>query len=74
MNVNIEIYKGDDEIFIAMCPELELYYHADTKEEAIEGLKEDIFKYVRHADSIIDVREDINPTVHYYSTRFPQVH
>lgn len=61
MNINIEIYRGDNDLFIAMCPELDLYCHAESKEEAIEAIKEDIRKYARHADSAIDVKEPRNP-------------
>jgi len=39
MYINIEIYRGDDNIYITRCPELDLYANGKTQKEAIANLK-----------------------------------
>lgn len=74
MFVDIEVYKGDDNIFVASCPELNLYSRASTRDEALEKLKFNILDYVRNSRIYQDVKEEINFTVRFYSSRRPQIH
>jgi len=74
MYTNIEIYRGDDNIYIARCPELDIYTNGSTQREAVWKLKKKIAKFMAKSDSFIDAKEDIDYTVHYYYSRFPQTH
>ena len=74
MYANIEIYRGDDNIFITRCPELDLYANGKTQKEAVLKLKKKIAKFMDKSDSFLDAKQDIDHTAHYYSTRFPQTH
>lgn len=74
MDAKIEIYRGDDNIYITRCPELNLYANGKTQGEAIAKLKKKIEEFINKSDSFLDAKQDINYTTHYYSTRFPQTH
>ena len=74
MYANIEIYRGDDNIYITRCPELNLYTNGKTQKEAIAKLKKKIVEFINKSDSSKDAKQDIDYTVHYYSTRFPRIH
>lgn len=74
MYTNIEIYRGDDNIYITRCPELDLYANGRTQKEAIAKLKKKIAEFLNESDSSEDAKEDIAYMPHYYSTRFPQIH
>ena len=72
--VDIEIYRGDDNIYIACCPELDIYSNGNTQEEAAAKLKKRISEFIDKYDSFFDARKDIDYTAHYYSARSPQTH
>ena len=74
MYADIEIYRGDDNIYITRCPELNLYANGRTQREAVLKLKKKIVKFLRKSDSFTDAKKDIDYTIHYYSSRFPQTH
>jgi len=76
MYANIEIYRGDDNIYITRCPELDLYAKGRTQREAVLKLKKKIAKFLRKSNSpsSADVKKDIDCTIHYYYSRFPQTH
>lgn len=74
MFIDIEVYKGDDNIFLASCPELNLYSHAPTRDEAIDKLKSNILDYIRNSKIYADAKEDIKFSVRFYSSRHPQTH
>ena len=76
MYANIEIYKGDDNIYITRCPELDLYAKGRTQREAVLKLKKKIANFLRKSDShsSSDPKQDIDCTIHYYSSRLPQTH
>lgn len=72
--VDIEIYRGDDNIYIACCPEFDIYSNGNTQEEAVAKLRKRISEFIDKYDSFFDARKDIDYTVHYYSARSPQTH
>lgn len=74
MYADIEIYRGDDNIYITRCPEFNLYANGKTQREAIAKLKKKIAKFISKSDSSADAKQDIDYTTHYYSTRFPRTH
>ena len=74
MYANIEIYRGDDNIYITRCPELNLYAKGNTQKEAVLKLKRKIAKTLNKPNSTADAKKDIDYTIHYYSSRFPQLH
>lgn len=74
MYVDIEIYRGDDNIYIACCPELDIYSNGNTQKEAAAKLKARISEFIDKCDSSFDARKDIDYTAHYYSARSPQTH
>ncbi len=74
MFIDIEVYKGDDNIFVASCPELDLYSHAMTQDEAIDKLKIDILKFIKNAKIYVDAKEELEFSVRFYSSRFHQIH
>lgn len=74
MYLDIEIYRGDDNIFVAACPELNLFSHADTQDEAVEMLKQNILHYMEQSQTLADTREDIEFSLRYYYSRLPQTH
>lgn len=74
MYTEIEIYRGDDNIYITRCPELNLYAKGNTQREAVLKLKKKIAKFLRKPDSFANAKQEIDCTVHYYSARFPQTH
>ena len=74
MYADIEIYRTDDNIYITRCPELNLYANGNTQREAVLKLKRKIAKFLRKSNTFTDAKKDIDYTVHYYSTRFPQTH
>lgn len=74
MFLDIEVYKGDDDVFIASCPELNLYSRANTSDEAVDKLKFDILDYIRNSKIYADTKQDIEFSVCFYSSRYPQIH
>ena len=54
MSIDIEIYRGDDNIFVAACPELNLSCYAETQDEAVAKLKEDITLVLKDQETIIN--------------------
>lgn len=72
--VDIEIYRGDDSIYIACSPELDIYSNGNTQEEAVAKLKARVSEYIDKGDSSLDACKDIGCTVRYYSARLPQTH
>ena len=74
MFVDIEVYKGDDNIFVASCPELNLYSNAATRDEAVDKLKFNILDSIRNSKIYADARDEIEFTVRFYSSRRPQTH
>ena len=74
MYVDIEIYRGDDNIYITRCQEFDLYANGRTQREAIARLKKKIANFINRSNSSIDAKQDIDYSVHYYSTRFPRTH
>ena len=74
MYANIEIYRGDDNIYITHCPELDLYANGKTQKEAITKLKKKIAEFLNESNSSDEAKQDIDCTAHYYSTRHPQTH
>ena len=74
MYADIEIYRSDDNIYITRCPELNLYARGNTQREAVLKLRKKIAKFLRQPDTFKDDRKDIDHTIHYYSSRFPQTH
>lgn len=74
MYINIEIYRGDDNIYITRCQEYDLYANGKTQKEAVAKLKKRIAEFIKRSDSSADAVDDIDYTVHYYSARLPQTH
>jgi len=74
MFIDIEVYKGDDDIFVASCPELSLYSHAPTQDEAVNKLKVNILDSIKNSKIYADAKDEIDFSVSFYSSRYPQVH
>ena len=74
MFIDIEVYKGDDNIFVASCPELDLHSHAPTRDEAVDKLKFNILDYIKNSKIYSDAREEIDFSVRFYSSRYPYAH
>lgn len=74
MFVDIEVYRGDDNIFVASCPDLDLYTHAPTQDEAVNRLKVNILDSIRNSRIYSDAKEEIGFSVRFYSSGYPQVH
>lgn len=50
MYFDIEIYKSDDNIYIACCPELDLFANGDTQENAAAKLRRKISDFIDKQD------------------------
>ena len=74
MYLSIEIYKGNDSIFVATCPELELFSNASTQEEAVEKLKSNIMSYLNSIEESKSTEEDLKITFRYYTHNRPEIH
>ncbi|MBL7069500.1 MAG: hypothetical protein ISS34_06555 [Candidatus Omnitrophica bacterium] len=74
MFIDIEVYRGDDDIFVASCPELDLYTHAPTQDEAVSKLKLNILDSIKNSKIYADAKDEISFSVCFYSSRFPQIH
>lgn len=74
MYADIEIYKSDDDVYIACCPELNLYVNADTQGKATAKLRKKIGDFIDRHDLSFEASKDIDSTVKYYSARSPQTH
>ena len=74
MNVTIDIYRADDNIYIACCPELNLYTNSCIQKDAVAKLKKKITEFMNKSKSSFDAMQDISCTTHYYSTHFPRLH
>ncbi len=74
MFIDIEVYKGDDNIFVASCPELDLHSHGPTRDDAVDKLKFNILDCIRNSKIYSDARNEIDFSVRYYSSRFPSTH
>ena len=72
--VDVEIYRGDDNIYIACSTEFDIYSNGNTQEEAVAKLKKKVSEFIDKYDSFFNARKDIDYTVHYYSARSPQTH
>jgi len=70
----IEIYKSNDNMYVAACPALELFSKGRTKEEALKNLEETVLSYLTSAEEIEELKKDIEHTARYYSLRYPQDH
>ncbi|MCK4789549.1 MAG: hypothetical protein KAV87_37755 [Desulfobacteraceae bacterium] len=73
MYISIEVYKGDDNSFLAACPELSLFSSGETEQQAVDRLKEDIVSHLyssrkRYADV------EIKTSRHLYRSGRPQIH
>lgn len=73
MYLSIEIYKANDNIFLAVCPELNLYCHGETREDAINKLKEDTVSLLVSSSQITFIEEEMD-FAHYYSHGYPMIH
>jgi predicted RNase H-like HicB family nuclease len=67
----IEIYKSIDNVYIAACPELELFSKGDTQKEAVKKLKTNISNYLK---SNKELKLDIELTSRFYGLNYPQKH
>jgi predicted RNase H-like HicB family nuclease len=67
----IEVYKSNDDMYVAACPDLELFSKGRTRKEAIEKLENDINCYLESAEK---VEKDLKETARYYGLNFPQKH
>ena len=74
MFIDIEVYKGDDNIFVASCPDLDLHSHASTRDEAVDKLKFNILDYIKNSKIYTDAKDEIGFSVRFYSSRFPYTH
>ncbi|MDO8489194.1 MAG: hypothetical protein Q7S42_03680 [Candidatus Omnitrophota bacterium] len=74
MYVDIEVYRGDDNIFVAACPELNLFTHAKSQKAAVKKLKKNIRDFFTNQDDLEDAKREIEETAHFYSSRVPQSH
>lgn len=74
MYIDIEIYRGDDNIFVAACPELNLYSHAKTQDAAVRKLKKNILEFMENSKTSTETKKDIEFSVLYYSSHYPQIH
>ncbi len=73
MYISIEVYKGDDNSFLATCPELSLFSNGETEQEAVDRLKEDIVSHLYSSRKrCTDV--EIKTSRHLYRSGRPQVH
>jgi hypothetical protein len=63
MYINIEIYRGDDNIYITRCPELDLYANGRTQKEAIAKLRKIIDDYFKQDEKF---NEDLPPANHIH--------
>ena len=74
MFIDIEVYKGDDNIFVASCPDLNLFSHAGSRDEAVDKLKFNILDYIKNSRIYSDARHEIGFSVRFYSSRHPYTH
>lgn len=70
----IEIYKSNDNIYVAACPDLELFSKGKTKEEALKNLEENIVSFLSSAEKTKELKKDLKDTARYYSLKHPQKH
>ncbi len=70
----IEIYKSNDNLYVAACPDLELFSKGRTKEEAVRNLEESITSFLVSAEKTAEIKEDLEETARFYSLRYPQKH
>lgn len=64
MYINIEIYRGDDNIYITRCPELNLYANGKTQKEAIAKLKKKISEFNDRPYPSVAREQNIHTTIH----------
>ncbi len=74
MYVDIEVYRGDDNIFVAACPELNLFSHAKTQKAAVRKLKKNIRDFLSNQDEIEDAKCEVENSARFYSSGIPLVH
>jgi predicted RNase H-like HicB family nuclease len=74
MFIDIEVYRGDDNIFVASCPELNLHSHGPTRDEAVDRLKYNILDYVNNSKLYSDAKEEIGFSVRFYASGYPYTH
>jgi predicted RNase H-like HicB family nuclease len=73
MYISIEVYKGDDNSFIAACPELSLFSNGKTEKQAVDRLKEEIVVHLyvsrkKYTDA------EIKSSRHLYRDGRPKIH
>ena len=59
MYLSIEIYQGNDNIYVAACPELNLFANAGTQTEAVEKLKANIFNLLKEEGEFAFSESDV---------------
>ena len=69
--MHIEVYRSNDNIYVAVCPALELFSKGKTEKEAIRKLEDNIDCYLKSAK---EVKEDLKDTARFYSLKYPQRH
>ncbi|MFH1855797.1 MAG: hypothetical protein ABH836_01035 [Candidatus Omnitrophota bacterium] len=73
MYIRIEVYKTDDNSFIAMCPELNLSSNGKSEEQAVDRLKREIIVCV-YLPKINHGDEEIKATGCFYGSGKPGIH
>jgi predicted RNase H-like HicB family nuclease len=72
--MEIEIYKSNDNMYVATCPELELFSKGRTQKEAIKRLEDSISRHLLAQEKRAQVQDDIKDTAGFYSLHHPQIH
>lgn len=70
----IEIYKSNDNMYVAACPDLELFSKGRTRQEAVDNLEEIIVSYLSSAEVSKEALDDLRHTSRHYSCNYPQRH
>ena len=73
MYISIEVYKGDDNSFIAACPELNLFSSGETEKQAVNRLKEEIVSHL-YASRKRYTDVEIKSSKHLYRDGKPKIH
>ena len=72
--MEIEVYKSNDNMYVAACPELELFSKGRTEEEAIRKLEDSISRLLLAQEKRAEAEDDIKDTAGFYGLRHPQIH
>jgi len=62
--IDIEIYRGDDNIYITRCPEYNVFANGKTQKEAIAKIKKKISAIADTSDSSHEIGPQSSLTVH----------